>query len=102
MPRRSCGAAVRLSWTRRLGASWRSSLSTANTRRCCRRARGRQNWTAPIRLAPSVAREVAGRQGQEAARLAGQARSALQQRGVVGLAREMINYVQWQLMQRGQ
>ncbi len=63
---------------------------------------GPENWTAPIRLAPSVAREVAGRQGQEAARLAGQARGALQQRGVVGLAREVINYVQWQLMQRGQ
>jgi len=63
---------------------------------------GPENWNAPIRLAPTVAREVAGRQGQEAARLAGQARSALQQRGVLGLVREMINYVQWQLMQRGQ
>ncbi len=63
---------------------------------------GPEAWTAPIRLAPSVAREVAGRQGQEAARLAGQARGALQQRGVVGLAREVINYVQWQLTQRGQ
>ena len=45
---------------------------------------------------------LAGRQGQEAARLAGQARTALQKRGVLGLAREMINYVQWQLMQRVQ
>jgi hypothetical protein len=63
---------------------------------------GPENWNEPIRLAPTVARELAGRQGQEAKRLTVQARSALQQRGVAGLAREVLNYVQWQLMQRGQ
>jgi glycosyltransferase involved in cell wall biosynthesis len=63
---------------------------------------GPESWNEPIRLAPAVARELAARQGQEAKRLAGQAGSALQQRGVAGLARDVLNYVQWQLMQRGQ
>lgn len=63
---------------------------------------GPANWNGSIQLAPTVARQLATRQGQEAMRLAGQARGALQQHGVAGLAREVLNYVQWQLSQRGQ
>jgi O-antigen biosynthesis protein len=62
---------------------------------------GPAKWNEPIRLAPAVAREVAERQSREVRRLAGQARSALQQRGVAGLAREALNYVEWRLSQRG-
>jgi hypothetical protein len=41
------------------------------------------------------------RQGQEAARLARETQRVLRERGAAGLAREVLNYVQWQLSQRG-
>lgn len=57
---------------------------------------------AAVRLAPSVGRELMGRRGRSLAQLAGKARSALQQRGVAGLGREVLNYIEWQINGRGQ
>ena len=59
-------------------------------------------WDAPVRLAPTVAREVVNQRASALATLAGKARTALQQRGVAGLGREVLNYVEWQLNGRGQ
>jgi glycosyltransferase involved in cell wall biosynthesis len=62
---------------------------------------GIQGWNEPVQFAPAIARELAAQQSQEVRRLAGQARTALQQRGLGGLVREVLNYVQWQLTRRG-
>lgn len=59
-------------------------------------------WDAPVRLAPTVAREVVSQRATALATLAGKARTALQQRGVAGLGREVLNYVEWQLNGRSQ
>jgi len=58
-------------------------------------------WDAPVRLAPSVGREVISRRSRSLVQLAGKARSAFQQRGVSGLGREVLNYIEWQLNGRG-
>lgn len=63
---------------------------------------GPATWDAAIRLAPTVGREVVSQRSRAVAALAMKARAALQQRGVAGLGREILNYVEWQLNQRGQ
>jgi hypothetical protein len=59
-------------------------------------------WAAPIQLAPTAARVVIGQRSRTLADLALKARTALRQRGVAGLGREVIQYVEWQLNGRGQ
>jgi hypothetical protein len=59
-------------------------------------------WNAAVKLAPTVARELVNRRSREAAGLALKARTALRQRGIAGLGREVLNYVEWQINRRGQ
>ena len=97
MPRRSCGAAAR-----RAGKALRGELAIQPLlRRTPAAAAGAAGAGELERTDPAGpergTRSWPSGQGQEVKRLAGQARSALQQRGVVGLAREVLNYVQWQL-----
>ena len=63
--------------------------------------RGPAAWGAPIRLAPSFARDVAAQRSREVARLVTLARAAVRAQGIGGLAREVINYVEWQLNKGG-
>jgi glycosyltransferase involved in cell wall biosynthesis len=59
-------------------------------------------WGEPVRLAPDVAREVVNRGIREASRLTTRAREAVKGQGMAGLARELMNYVQWQLTKGSQ
>lgn len=59
-------------------------------------------WGQPIKLAPTFAVEVAGQRSREVLRLGSKARAAVRERGVAGLVREVMNYVEWQLNKGGE
>ena len=92
------GAAAARERTGAARGSWRFSHSTANTRRCCRRGRGRRTgthrsgwrrlWRA--RWPGGRARRLHAWLARRAARCSSAAS--------LGLAREVLNYVQWQLI----
>jgi glycosyltransferase involved in cell wall biosynthesis len=60
-----------------------------------------RDWNEHPRPFGGVVRAAAARQGQEMVRLARETQRVLRERGAAGLLREVLNYVQWQLSQRG-
>jgi hypothetical protein len=60
-----------------------------------------RDWNEHPRPLGGVVRAAAVRQGQEGARLARETQRVLRERGAAGVAREVINYLQWRLSQRG-
>jgi glycosyltransferase involved in cell wall biosynthesis len=59
-------------------------------------------WDAAVQLAPTVARAVVSQRSRALGDLAGKARTALRQRGVAGLGRDVLQYIEWQINQRSQ